>query len=222
MAGHLGSRLCLCIIVVTLALSLAEDAEWKDSDGDGIPDKYQGKGDGVCYDAGKGLLGFLSSPIYYLGMIVYTLLYPIIFVVETIRSIASIIIYVIMFIPLLVLQLIYWILYIIWVVVSFLPGLMIRITLWFVAILGKTLAVVALGILLCAFIIQLVQRAGLMAGGSIGAVIAIVAVIVLQMGAGTLFWLVMCPFQALYGGLVGWAGGLVYWQAVLTLSYAPA
>jgi hypothetical protein len=213
----------LCAILMVLAtLAIAEDAEWQDSDGDGIPDKYQGKGDGVCYDAGKGLLGILSTPIYYLGMAVYTLLYPVIFLVETVRLVAGIIIYIVMFIPLLVLQLVGWILYFIWVVVTFFPGLFIKLALWLVAMVGKTLAALAIGILLCAFIFSIVQKFGLAAGGVIGAMIAIAAAVVLQMGAGMFFWLIMCPLQALYGGLLGWAGGLVYWQAALTLSYAPA
>merc|ERR1712086_293032 len=54
-----------------------------DTDGDGLPDM---DAHSRCYRLGDGVTSLLASPIYYLGMLVYYLLSPVIWVAELLRT----------------------------------------------------------------------------------------------------------------------------------------
>lgn len=196
-------------------------SDFEDNDGDGFPDgaKLDADPASTCYSIGYRVVEFLAAPIYYLGMVAYTILYPAIVVVQWLARVASWIAWLLSLIPRLIIFILTWILYIVWVVVSFIPWLIWKLFMWIAGLFGQVVGMALLVLIGLAVIYFVATNMGASCGIALALLALFAAYLVLEYGLSILLMIILCPLQFSWGMFNGLADDMVYWRAVATMNY---
>jgi len=211
-----------CLFLMLGLLVLAEmPSDFEDKDGDGFPDgaKLDADPASTCYSVGHRVIEVLAAPIYYLGMVVYTILYPAIVVVQWLARVASWFAWLLSLIPRLIIFILTWILYIVWVVVTFIPWLIWKLVMWIAGLFGHIVGMILLVLIVLAVIVFVATNLGASFGIALAVLAMFAAYLVLEYGLSILMMIILCPLQFSWGMVNGLADDMVYWRAVATMNY---
>lgn len=161
----------------------------------------------------------LAVPLYYLGYLVYCVLYPLIVLINWLEAVAGFIYWLIMYIPKLIAYLLFLVLWAIWWVLSLLPWLILELFLWLMGLVGQVVATILLVLVVCAILFFIYTSVHQGAAFTLTVILGLAAIGAALLGINAILAVLMCPAQFTYGAVMGLGSDLVYWRAIATMSY---